>query len=213
MKIHTIADARRSEEIKQRLGNSHQYTSADSYCDEPVDADVILDVIATGFQKTMQPLKGLFVDVTFVPVKKYIQQFGIPSAVGVFGFCGLPSFINRPLLEVSLPLATNESKLKSLCAELNLSYGISSDSAGLVSPRVICMIINEAFYTLEEGTATRRDIDLAMKLGTNYPFGPFEWCDIIGAANVVKVLDTVREATGNDRYVVCNLLRDTGQKT
>ena len=212
MKIHIIADARRGEEIRQRVGNSHQYTLADSYREAAVDADVIFDVIASGFQKTLRPLKGLFADATFVPVRKYTQQFGVPSDVSVFGFCGLPSFINRPLLEVSLPSANDEAKLRSLCNELNLAYGISSDTAGLVTPRVICMIINEAFFTLEEGTATRKDIDLAMKLGTNYPFGPFEWCDIIGAANVVKVLDTVREATGNERYVVCNLLRDTAHR-
>ncbi|HRG10176.1 MAG TPA: 3-hydroxyacyl-CoA dehydrogenase family protein, partial [Cyclobacteriaceae bacterium] len=60
-----------------------------------------------------------------------------------------------------------------------------------MTPRVICMIINEAYFTVEEGTATREDVDLAMKLGTNYPLGPFEWTEKIGLQNIVNVLDTV----------------------
>ena len=78
----------------------------------------------------------------------------------------------------------------------------------MVSPRVICMIINEAYFTFEEGTASREDIDLAMKLGTNYPFGPFEWADKIGLANVCKLLKAVYEDTGDARYKLCPLLQE-----
>jgi 3-hydroxybutyryl-CoA dehydrogenase len=69
------------------------------------------------------------------------------------------------------------------------------------------MIINEAYYTVEEGTASRKDIDLAMKLGTNYPFGPFEWCEKIGAKNVFDLLKAVHEATQDERYHICTLLK------
>ena len=70
------------------------------------------------------------------------------------------------------------------------------------------MIINEAYYTVEEGTATREDVDMAMKLGTNYPFGPFEWCERIGSKNVCGLLDAVYEDTKDERYSICRLLRD-----
>jgi 3-hydroxybutyryl-CoA dehydrogenase len=69
------------------------------------------------------------------------------------------------------------------------------------------MVINEAYYTLEEGTAQRDDIDLAMKLGTNYPFGPFEWAKRIGIRHIVNLLDAVYQATKDERYKVCALLR------
>jgi len=79
------------------------------------------------------------------------------------------------------------------------------DRVGLVTPRVICMVINEAYYTLEEGTATRNDIDLAMKLGTNYPYDPFEWAKRIGIKNVIELLEAVYSDTQDDRYKVCSL--------
>lgn len=46
---------------------------------------------------------------------------------------------------------------------------------GFHYPRVISMIINEAFFALEENLALKKDIDLAMKFGVNYPIGPIEW--------------------------------------
>ena len=69
------------------------------------------------------------------------------------------------------------------------------------------MIINEAYYTVEEGTATCEDIDLAMKLGTNYPYDPFEWTQKIGIRNVCQVLSAVFENTKDERYTICPLLR------
>jgi len=58
------------------------------------------------------------------------------------------------------------------------------------------MIINEAFLTQEAGTASKEDIDLAMKLGTGYPYGPFEWAEKIGVAQVAELLDRLAEEDG-----------------
>ena len=66
---------------------------------------------------------------------------------------------------------------------------------------------NEAYITAEEGTASREDIDLAMKLGTNYPFGPFEWAKRIGIANVLKLMDALYASTNDERYKACDSLR------
>jgi 3-hydroxybutyryl-CoA dehydrogenase len=81
------------------------------------------------------------------------------------------------------------------------------DRAGMATPRILCMIINEACYTLQEGTASIRDIDLGMKLGTNYPHGPFEWANAIGIANVYQVLEAMYEDTKEERYKICPLLK------
>jgi 3-hydroxybutyryl-CoA dehydrogenase len=63
----------------------------------------------------------------------------------------------------------------------------------------------------QEGTASRADINTAMRLGTNYPMGPFEWCDKIGIRHVCGVLDAVYRATGNERYKISALLaREAG---
>lgn len=101
----------------------------------------------------------------------------------------------------------DEVKLKSICEKLETPYLLVDDRVGMVTPRVISMIINEAFYTVQEGTATREAIDMAMKLGTNYPFGPFEWCQRIGIRHVYELLEVLYEDTKDERYKISALLK------
>jgi 3-hydroxybutyryl-CoA dehydrogenase len=122
-------------------------------------------------------------------------------------FNGLPTFINRPLLELSLMKQEDEAKVARICQTLGTDYALVADRVGMATPRVICMIINEAYYTLQEGTASREDIDLGMKLGTNYPYGPFEWCRRIGVKHVYELLEAVYEDTKDERYKICPLLK------
>ncbi len=123
------------------------------------------------------------------------------------GFCGLPTLLNRPLLEVSLYDEADREKLAETCAALGTDYRVVQDRVGLVTPRVICMIINEACYTLQGGTASIKDIDLGMKLGTGYPRGPFEWANAIGVERVYAVLEALWQDTHDERYKVCPLLK------
>ena len=81
-----------------------------------------------------------------------------------------------------------------------------NDAVGMVTPRVLCMVINEAAHTLEEGTATKEDIDRGMELGTGYPQGPLKWCDKIGIEHVTDVLAALHESTGDARYRTAPLL-------
>ena len=127
--------------------------------------------------------------------------------MAVFGFCGLPTLLNRPLLEVSLYHETDRARLAETCAALGTDYRVVADRVGLVTPRVVCQIINEAYYTVQEGTATRADVDLGMKLGTNYPHGPFAWAQAIGVQRVYYVLEALWNDTHDERYKVCPLLK------
>lgn len=84
----------------------------------------------------------------------------------------------------------------------------------MVSARVVCMIINEAAFVLGEGTAEAAAVDNAMRLGTNYPEGPFAWADKIGLDNVFELLEALLTQTGDSRYKIApalrqHLLRDT----
>jgi 3-hydroxybutyryl-CoA dehydrogenase len=124
-----------------------------------------------------------------------------------FGFCGLPTLLNRRLLEVSLYQEADRAKLAEACAALGTDYRVVADRVGLVTPRVICQIINEACFTVQEGTATMQDVDLGMKLGTNYPRGPFAWANAIGVERVYAVLEALWQDTHDERYKVCPLLK------
>ena len=78
------------------------------------------------------------------------------------------------------------------------------DDYGFIAARIISMIINEAYFALEENVSTKEQIDVAMKLGTNYPYGPFEWSKKIGLINILNLLQKL--AQGDPRYTVCALL-------
>jgi 3-hydroxybutyryl-CoA dehydrogenase len=67
------------------------------------------------------------------------------------------------------------------------------DLPGFISARIVAMIINEAYFTWEAGTSTKEEIDIAMKLGTGYPYGPFEWAKLIGVERVKQLLERLAE--------------------
>ncbi|MCW3087600.1 MAG: hypothetical protein JWQ78_986, partial [Sediminibacterium sp.] len=77
---------------------------------------------------------------------------------------------------------------------------------GMIAARVIAMIINEAYFGLGDGISTRGDIDTAMKLGTNYPYGPFEWSEKIGLKKIYALLKKLNETS--IRYVIAPALEN-----
>lgn len=123
------------------------------------------------------------------------------------GFNGFPTLFNRKCLEVAVLDPQDIPQLEKICNALQTEFELVDDRVGLVTPRVICMIINEAYFTVQEGTASRQDIDLAMRLGTNYPHGPFEWCKKIGLKNVYELLQAVYEDTRDERYKISALMK------
>ena len=149
-----------------------------------------------------KPEVPYFKEATAAPATHISENFR-----PIFGFCGLPTLLNRPLLEVSLFHEADREKLAEICAALGTDYRVVADRVGLVTPRVICQIINEACFTVQEGTATMQDVDLGMKLGTSYPRGPFAWANAIGVERVYAVLKALWHDTHDERYKVCPLLK------
>jgi 3-hydroxybutyryl-CoA dehydrogenase len=82
-----------------------------------------------------------------------------------------------------------------------------NDSPGLILPRMVCMLANEAAFAAGEGIAEPEEIDRAMQLGVNYPKGPLAWARQLGLARVVAVLDHLHAELGEERYRVAPLLR------
>lgn len=79
-------------------------------------------------------------------------------------------------------------------------------SCGFIFPRTIVQIINEAYFALAEGVASKEDINRAMKFGVNYPKGPFDWSD--GRELYVKtLLHELLQKTSDQRYKTCSLLK------
>jgi 3-hydroxybutyryl-CoA dehydrogenase len=79
------------------------------------------------------------------------------------------------------------------------------ESPGFVTSRINALIGNEAFYLLEAGVASARDIDKAVKLGLNHPMGPFELVDLVGLDTRLAILQYLHRTLG-EKYRPCPLL-------
>lgn len=118
---------------------------------------------------------------------------------------GWSSFLKRPVAEV---VSSNDqffAEAKKILDNFEKSVIRVPDTPGMTGARVVSMIINEAWLSLEEGVSDKEAIDTAMKLGTNYPYGPFEWGEIIGLKKIVSLLEQL--AITDPRYQPSALLK------
>jgi 3-hydroxybutyryl-CoA dehydrogenase len=107
---------------------------------------------------------------------------------------GWPTFLKRKVVEASTLNETLKPLTERIFSSLNRRVQWVPDEAGFISARVVAMIINEAFFVLGENVSTREDIDIAMKLGTNYPLGPFEWSEKIGLNKIHILLEELSKS-------------------
>ncbi|MFZ0498213.1 MAG: 3-hydroxyacyl-CoA dehydrogenase [Steroidobacteraceae bacterium] len=80
------------------------------------------------------------------------------------------------------------------------AVAVIGDSPAFVAPRILAMVVNLACEVAQMGIGTPEDIDVAMRLAQNYPRGPFEWGEWLGAERVHDMLRQMQEITGSDRY-------------
>lgn len=121
------------------------------------------------------------------------------------------TFSKAKRIEIAPSKITDAEILKnaeSFLSEAGINYSIVPDRVGLIFPRIVSMIINEAAQVYSEQIASKVDIDTAMKLGTNYPFGPLEWADRLGVELVYNILAALQRDFGEDRYRPHPLLKE-----
>jgi 3-hydroxybutyryl-CoA dehydrogenase len=169
---------------------------------------------SAGYALTAEPAAADLVLVEATLTATTEQAMHLPNPERVVGFGGIPAVAERQLVEVAPGLRTAPEAWRQ-AAHFFWSLGrdteVIHDVPGLIAPRLIACLINEAAFVLQEGVARMGDIDTAMKLGVNYPRGPLEWADTLGPSTVLAILEHLREYTGEDRYRPCPLLRKVAQ--
>jgi 3-hydroxybutyryl-CoA dehydrogenase len=185
MQVVVIAD----ENLKDELTNNSSVTGEIIWIEDISQlekfpkAGVIIDLLfEIQHLSTLQNLVRHLVVVNCV--EKKLSQIN-SSFIRINAW---PGFLQSSIIEASTLDKNNKPLTEKVFALFGKKLEWLPDEVGFVTPRIISMIINEAFIALKEGVSSKEEIDTAMKLGTNYPYGPFEWYERIGAQKVDSLL-------------------------
>jgi 3-hydroxybutyryl-CoA dehydrogenase len=165
------------------------------------NADGYIDLLFDGEPQRIEQLRIVLPKLVIVnSVVMTLHKLNLPI-VRINAWRG---FLKRQVVEASC----NDEKIKLAAGKifslLNKRVEWVEDKPGFITARVIAMIVNEAWFALGGAVSTKEEIDTAMKLGVNYPCGPFEWCDQIGIKNIYKLLGELSKM--NPRYEPAALL-------
>ena len=184
------------------LADLEAHRGADLYIDldfEKIRMQQGSDAAASRAQVLGRLMPSLVIVNAVVPT---IAEIGVP----VVRLNGWPGFAGRDLQELAFPNPDAARRLGALYDGIGQAFRQAPDSPGMISARILATVINEAWYTWEQGVSSKEDVDTAMKLGTNYPLGPFEWGAQIGLENIVSLLEAL--ARDDPRYQPAKSLKN-----
>jgi len=127
-------------------------------------------------------------------------------------FIGTHFFNPVPVMRLLEVIKGNETSEKTL--EIAKAWGkklgkeviVVNEAPAFAVNRILCTMINEAYYTLEEGVASAEDIDKGMVLGCNHPIGPLALADLVGNDTLLHIMEGMHRELG-DKYRPAPLLR------
>ncbi len=194
MTIAVFASDKQWKEVQALWPNLHfiRQLSAEA-------ADQNADAIFVLYQANLFRYSGTTVPVFINAVTDTLKVLEAPA--NIIRFNGWEVFFQQPLWELAGIISPEAADILNA---LKKKYVVVPDVPGFISARTIAMIINEAYYALEEQVSTKAEIDTALKLGANYPYGPFEWAAIIGPAPIAALL--LELAKNDKRYTPSPLL-------
>ncbi len=144
-----------------------------------------------------------------LPVTELAMQTSRPERV-----LGIHFFNPVPLMKLTEIVKTDRTSAETMGSAIEFVEGLGKhpvivkDRAGFVVNRILLPMINEAIFALDEGIASAKDIDTAMKLGANHPMGPLSLADLIGLDVTLDVLNVLYQEFGDPKFRPAPLLKE-----
>ena len=181
------------EQLKKSADANINWMLIEDLSDQRADAYFFFDELS--LSKEIPADKPVFVNSVILT----LREMNLPS--NALRINGWPTFLERRGWEIA---GNINDAATDVLKSLNKEILPVADEPGLIAATIIAAIINEAFFALQESVSSRDEIDAAMKLGTNYPYGPFEWAEKIGLKNVHQLLLALSKT--DERYFPADLL-------
>ncbi|KAF8413854.1 hypothetical protein HHK36_001848 [Tetracentron sinense] len=187
--------------------NLEELRSADVIIEAIVESEVVKKKLFSELDKIAKVSAILASNTSSISITRL--AFGTSRPQQVIGM----HFMNPPpimkLVEIVRGADTSDetfTTIKALAERLSKTVICSQDYPGFIVNRILMPMINEAFFTLFTGVATKEDIDTGMKLGTNHPMGPLELADFIGLDVCLSIMKVLHDGLGDSKYAPCPLL-------
>jgi 3-hydroxybutyryl-CoA dehydrogenase len=191
----------------ERLVNKQKMTDADRQAateNEDLKVKILKDLCTK-----LPPRALLATNTSSISITKLAAATDRPDR-----FIGLHFFNPVPLmalLELIRGLQTSDdthAKAEAFAKRIGKVSITAKNSPGFAVNRILCPMINEAIFALQEGIATAEDLDAGMKLGCNHPIGPLALADMIGLDTMLSVMEVFYEGFNDPKYRPAPLLKE-----
>ncbi|XP_062015523.1 uncharacterized protein LOC133732078 [Rosa rugosa] len=187
--------------------NLQELSSADVIIEAIVESEDVKKKLFIELDKITKSSAILASNTSSISITRLAAATSRPKQVIGMHFMNPPPIMK--LVEIVRGADTSDETFnatKALAERFGKTVICSRDYAGFVVNRILMPMINEAFFTLYTGVATKEDIDVGMKLGTNHPMGPLELADFIGLDVCLSIMKVLHAGLGDSKYAPCPLL-------
>ncbi|XP_021287593.1 uncharacterized protein LOC110419044 [Herrania umbratica] len=191
----------------QFTSNLEELRSADFIIEAIIESEDVKKTLFLELDKIAKSSAILASNTSSISITRLASTTSRPHQVIGMHFMNPPPIMK--LVEIVRGADTSDETFhatKALAERFGKTIICSQDYSGFIVNRILMPMINEAFFTLYTGVATKEDIDTGMKLGTNHPMGPLELADFIGLDVCLSIMKVLYTGLGDSKYAPCPLL-------
>ena len=206
-----MSEADRDAALKRIVGTTDKAKLAN--CDLVIEAATENEDLKVKILKelcaSLQPRALLATNTSSISITNLAAATDRPDRfIGMHFFNPVPLMALRELIRGLQTSDDTHAKTVDFAKRIGKVAITAKNSPGFAVNRILCPMINEAIFALQEGIASAEDIDAGMKLGCNQPIGPLALADMIGLDTMLSVMEVFYEGFNDSKYRPAPLLKE-----